>query len=97
VNGVLKGISCLPQMPVIVRRNQVNAAYTLSFVLEESICISIGHAVARFDECNVYSVAVVVNAKFSRVFCSSSCALADPVAGLALADRFTARTLRPLS
>jgi len=34
----------------------------------------------------------VVNASVTSVFCSSSCALADPVAGLALAERFTERT-----
>ena len=34
----------------------------------------------------------VVNASVSNVFCSSSCALAEPVAGLALAERFTERT-----
>jgi hypothetical protein len=34
----------------------------------------------------------VVNASVNKVFCSSSCALAEPVAGLALADRFTERT-----
>src|ERR1700720_1112284 len=33
----------------------------------------------------------VVNARVSKVFCSSSCALAEPVAGLALAERFTDR------
>jgi len=34
----------------------------------------------------------VEKAKVSRVFCSSSWALAEPVAGLALAERFTERT-----
>ena len=34
----------------------------------------------------------VAKAKVSRVFCSSSWALAEPVAGLALAERFTERT-----
>ncbi len=34
----------------------------------------------------------VVNASVSSVFCSSSCAFAEPVAGLALAERFTERT-----
>src|SRR5579862_3421568 len=33
----------------------------------------------------------VVNASVSKVFCSNSCALAEPVAGLALAERFTER------
>ena len=37
----------------------------------------------------------VVNASASRVFCSTSWALADPVAGLALAERFTDNTGRP--
>ena len=36
-----------------------------------------------------------VNARLNKVFCSTSCALADPVAGLALADRFTDMTERP--
>jgi hypothetical protein len=44
-----------------------------------------------------YSPTVVVNAKLKSVFCSISCALADPVAGLALADLFTARTFLPFS
>ena len=34
----------------------------------------------------------MVNERERRVFCSSSCALAEPVAGLALAERFTERT-----
>src|SRR5258706_15059526 len=34
----------------------------------------------------------VVNARVIKVLCSSSCALAEPVAGLALAERFTERT-----
>jgi len=34
----------------------------------------------------------VVNASVINVLCSSSCALAEPVAGLALAERFTERT-----
>ena len=34
----------------------------------------------------------VVNASVTKVLCSSSCALAEPVAGLALAERFTERT-----
>src|SRR5882672_4350759 len=34
----------------------------------------------------------VVKASVTNVLCSSSCALADPVAGLALAERFTERT-----
>jgi hypothetical protein len=36
----------------------------------------------------------MVNANVSRVFCSTSWAFADPVAGLALADRFTESTGR---
>jgi hypothetical protein len=36
----------------------------------------------------------VVKARARIVFCSTSCALADPVAGLALADRFTDSTGR---
>lgn len=35
---------------------------------------------------------VVAKASVSRVFCSSSWAFAEPVAGLALAERFTERT-----
>jgi hypothetical protein len=35
-----------------------------------------------------------VNASASSVFCSTSCAFADPVAGLALAERFTESTDR---
>ncbi len=34
----------------------------------------------------------VVNARVSSVVCSTSCAFAEPVAGLALADRFTDNT-----
>jgi hypothetical protein len=30
-----------------------------------------------------------------KVFCSNSCAFADPVAGLALAERFTERIRSP--
>jgi hypothetical protein len=37
----------------------------------------------------------VVNASVINVLCSSSCAFADPVAGLALAERFTERTGMP--
>ena len=37
----------------------------------------------------------VVKARVSSVFCSSSWALAEPVAVLALAERFTDRTGRP--
>jgi hypothetical protein len=33
-----------------------------------------------------------MKASAKSVFCSSSCALAEPVAGLALAERFTERT-----
>jgi hypothetical protein len=36
----------------------------------------------------------VEKAKASSVFCSSSWALAEPVAGLGLAERFTERTGR---
>ena len=32
----------------------------------------------------------MLNARVIKVFCSSSCAFAEPVAGLALAERFTA-------
>ena len=39
---------------------------------------------------------LVVNANARSVFCSSAWALADPVAGLALADRLIVRTERPL-
>src|SRR5207244_11676104 len=35
---------------------------------------------------------LLVNASVSSVFCSTSCALGEPVAGLALAVRFTERT-----
>ena len=38
--------------------------------------------------------AYVVRARVTRVFCSTSWALADPVAGLALAERFTDKTER---
>jgi hypothetical protein len=38
--------------------------------------------------------APIVKASVSRVFCSTSWALADPVAGLALAERFTDKTGR---
>jgi hypothetical protein len=39
-------------------------------------------------------IAYVVNASESSVFCSTSWALAEPVAGLALAERFTVSTGR---
>ena len=42
------------------------------------------------DLCNL-PYPCVVNASASSVFCSTSCAFADPVAGLALPDRFTDR------
>ena len=35
------------------------------------------------------------SARSMSVFCSISCAFADPVAGLALAERFTVKTGRP--
>ncbi len=35
-----------------------------------------------------------VNASASSAFCSNSCALAEPVAGLGLGERFTVRTWR---
>lgn len=41
------------------------------------------------------SVVVVVKARDRSVFCSISCALAEPVAGLALAERFTERSRNP--
>jgi len=37
------------------------------------------------------------NANVINVFCSISCAFAEPVAGLALAERFTDRTRNPFS
>ena len=40
---------------------------------------------------------MVAKARVSRVFCSSSWALAEPVAGLALAERFTDRKRRFLA
>jgi hypothetical protein len=43
------------------------------------------------------SPVVVVKASVSSVFCSSSCAFAEPVAGLALAERFTERTCKPFA
>lgn len=42
----------------------------------------------------VQTVGVVVNAKVMSVFCSRLWALAEPVAGLALAERLTVRTRR---
>src|ERR1700722_14045806 len=44
---------------------------------------------------SVYQIFPVVNASVINVFCSNSCAFADPVAGLALGERFTLRTGRP--
>jgi hypothetical protein len=41
----------------------------------------------RFQSC-------VVNARANNVFCSTSCAFAEPVAGLALPERFTESTGR---
>ncbi len=41
-----------------------------------------------------YELGVVAKARVRSVFCSSSWALAEPVAGLALAERFTERTRR---
>ena len=41
-----------------------------------------------------YGALAVLNASVSRVFCSTSCALPEPVAGLGLAERFTERTAR---
>lgn len=41
-----------------------------------------------------YAFGVVAKARVISVFCSSSWALAEPVAGLALAERFTVRTFR---
>src|SRR6266404_2924175 len=46
-------------------------------------------------ECH-HSVGLVVNARLSSVFCSNSCALAEPVAGLALGERLMERIFRPL-
>ena len=39
----------------------------------------------------------VVNANANNVFCSNSCAFAEPVAGLALPERFTERSRNPSS
>ena len=39
---------------------------------------------------------LVVKARLSSVFCSSSCAFADPVAGLALGDLLIDRIFSPL-
>ena len=44
-----------------------------------------------------YELGVVAKARVSKVFCSSSWALEEPVAGLALAERFTERTRMFLS
>src|SRR5712691_5103279 len=50
-----------------------------------------------FREFRSFQGLPVVKARVTKVFCSSSWALAEPVAGLALAERFTDRTGRPLA
>jgi len=69
-------------MPVYNERNTVRE------VVERVLAVPF-HKLSRISHSPL-----VVNAKVSSVFCSISCAFADPVEGLALAERFTDSTGR---
>src|SRR5438309_1879714 len=56
----------------------------------ESGCVHHCHASAPHSDHHP----LLVNDMVSNVFCSTSCALGEPVAGLALAERFTESTER---